>query len=217
MILAMLVATAAASWSVDPLPSWRDGVAKQRIFDFVANVTQPGPNYVAPQDRVVLFDDDGTLWPDQSMPLSVSLTEDPIRDPVSGRRYADLVYVPMSEMLAFLRASGFTVYIVASGDVDTIRPWASLMFDVPPGHVVASGASIARPPIMAFVSTDADLLACTTAGAGPALGVVVDSTDASSAAQNVQLVDEAPAHGWLVVDVPRDWRRLSASPPWPEH
>lgn len=213
MFLAMLVATAAASWSVDPLPSWRDGVAKQRIFDFVANVTQPGPNYLAPADRIVVIDDDGTLW-DQPMPLPAALAEDPIRDPVTGRRYTDLVYAPMSEMLAFLRASGFTVYLVAGDDADAIRPWASETFDISPGRVVASRASIEGQPIMAFVSSDAGL-GLLAEGSHARLGVVVEHTD--DAAQTVQLAEDAPAHGWLVVDVARDWRRRFAAPPWPEH
>ncbi|NVB77957.1 MAG: hypothetical protein HOV81_06135 [Kofleriaceae bacterium] len=202
-----LFVTGAAS--VDPLPSWRDTVAKQRIFDFVANVTQPGPSYIAPQNRIVLFADDGTLWPE--MPLSAALAEDPLRDPVSGRRYADLVYTPMSEMVAFLRASGFTVYIVAGGEADAIRPWASQTFDVSPHQVVRSRAAIPGEPIMAFVSSDADLGLL----AGPRLGVVVDHTDA--AAQPVQIVDKAPSRGWLVVDVARDWRRGLPAAPWPEH
>jgi hypothetical protein len=199
--------------SVDPLPSWRDSVAKQRIFDFVANVTQPGPSYIAPARRIVVFDDDGTLWPDHGLPLSVALAEDPLRDPLSGRRYADLVYVPMREMVAFLRASGFTVYIVARGDLGAIRPWASQTFDVPPRHVVGGRASIAGAPIMAFAGSAVgdDLLA----RAGPRLGVVVVHTDAI--AQRVQLDDGAASRGWLVVDVARDWRRGLPAAPWPEH
>ena len=45
------------------LPSWNDGAAKQAILDFVARVTiEGGPEYVPPEARVAVFDNDGTLW-----------------------------------------------------------------------------------------------------------------------------------------------------------
>jgi phosphoglycolate phosphatase-like HAD superfamily hydrolase len=47
----------------DLLPSWNDGAAKQAIFDFVrATIDRPSPSYVLPEDRVAVFDQDGTLW-----------------------------------------------------------------------------------------------------------------------------------------------------------
>jgi phosphoglycolate phosphatase-like HAD superfamily hydrolase len=47
----------------DPLPSWNDGSAKQAIIQFVqATGDKSGPNYVAPEDRIATFDQDGTLW-----------------------------------------------------------------------------------------------------------------------------------------------------------
>ncbi|KIU17963.1 HAD family hydrolase [Mycolicibacterium llatzerense] len=44
------------------LESWNDGPTKAAIVDFVGRVTTDGPDYVAPQDRVAVFDNDGTLW-----------------------------------------------------------------------------------------------------------------------------------------------------------
>jgi hypothetical protein len=45
------------------LPSWNDGAAKQAIFDFVcATIDRSSPSYVFPQDRIAVFDQDGTLW-----------------------------------------------------------------------------------------------------------------------------------------------------------
>jgi phosphoserine phosphatase len=47
----------------DPLASWNDGPTKARIVSFVAEVTaRSSPRYVAPEDRVATFDQDGTLW-----------------------------------------------------------------------------------------------------------------------------------------------------------
>jgi len=46
-----------------PLASWNDGAARTRIIDFVtATVTEGGADYVAPKDRIAVFDNDGTLW-----------------------------------------------------------------------------------------------------------------------------------------------------------
>lgn len=48
--------------SQDQLASWRDGVAKSAIIDFVSRVTDPdGPDYLQPSDRLATFDSDGTL------------------------------------------------------------------------------------------------------------------------------------------------------------
>lgn len=44
------------------LESWNDGPTKAAIVDFVGRVTTDGPDYVAPQDRIAVFDNDGTLW-----------------------------------------------------------------------------------------------------------------------------------------------------------
>jgi hypothetical protein len=45
------------------LPSWNDGPAKRSIIEFVNRVTQSGsPDFVAPEERIATFDNDGTLW-----------------------------------------------------------------------------------------------------------------------------------------------------------
>ena len=59
-----------ATTSNDPLPSWNDGATKQAILDFVARVTDPeSPERVHPDDRVAVFDNDGTLWCEQPLPI----------------------------------------------------------------------------------------------------------------------------------------------------
>ena len=66
--LALLAAAASprpALAAENPLPSWNDGRSKQSILQFVARVTQPGPDLVAPPDRIATFDNDGTLWCEQ--------------------------------------------------------------------------------------------------------------------------------------------------------
>ena len=50
------------------LPSWNDGAAKQAIFDLVrATIDRSSPNYVFPEDRIAVFDQDGTLWVEHPM------------------------------------------------------------------------------------------------------------------------------------------------------
>ncbi len=52
----------------DPLPSWNDGAAKQAIVDFVTSTTtEGGPSFVAPEDRIATFDQDGTTWVEQPL------------------------------------------------------------------------------------------------------------------------------------------------------
>ena len=51
------------------LASWRDGKAKRAILDFVAAATTPGPRFVTPAGRIAAFDNDGTLWVEQPLPV----------------------------------------------------------------------------------------------------------------------------------------------------
>lgn len=62
-----------------PLPSWRDGPARAAILDFVRRVTSPGPDFVAPMDRIAVFDNDGTLWAEQPVPVQAAFVIDRIR------------------------------------------------------------------------------------------------------------------------------------------
>jgi hypothetical protein len=54
-----------------PLASWRDGAARQSIFDFVRRVTKEGgADFVPVPERIAVFDNDGTLWPEYPLPAS---------------------------------------------------------------------------------------------------------------------------------------------------
>src|SRR5690348_6065848 len=64
----------------DPLPSWNEGVVKKSITDFVARVTTPGgAEFVAPADRIAVFDNDGTLWCEQPVYFQVAFALDTVR------------------------------------------------------------------------------------------------------------------------------------------
>src|SRR3954466_8501518 len=49
------------------LESWNDGPSKSAIVDFVGRVTTEGPDHVPPEERVAVFDNDGTLWCEKPM------------------------------------------------------------------------------------------------------------------------------------------------------
>jgi len=60
------------------------------------------------------------------------------RHPTTGKLYTDMVYQPMLEMLAYLRASGFKTYIVSGGGIEFMRPWVERVYGIPPEQVVGS-------------------------------------------------------------------------------
>ena len=204
---AALAALVLAAWAgiahaqADPLPSWNDGPAKARIAGFVQAVTEKGgKDYVAPADRIAVFDNDGTLWSEQPayfqllfaidrvkavapkhpewktkqpfkavlegdmkalaasgekgiaelvMASHAGMTTDEFartvrewlataKHPKFQRPYTDLVFQPMLEALAYLRANGFRTYIVSGGGVEFVRVFAEERYGIPPEQVIGS-------------------------------------------------------------------------------
>jgi len=67
-LLAIALAGQTLAHAQEPLPSWNDGPAKQAILAFVKGVTaKSDPKYVAPENRIATFDQDGTLWVEHPM------------------------------------------------------------------------------------------------------------------------------------------------------
>ena len=60
------------------------------------------------------------------------------RHPEFKRPYTDLVYKPMLELLAFLRANGFKTFIVSGGGTEFMRPWSESVYGIPPEQVIGS-------------------------------------------------------------------------------
>jgi hypothetical protein len=60
------------------------------------------------------------------------------RHPKTGRLYTEMVYQPMLELLACLRANGFKTFIVSGGGLDFMRPWTERVYGIPPEQVVGS-------------------------------------------------------------------------------
>jgi len=70
------------------------------------------------------------------------------KHPKTGRLYTEMVYQPMLELLAYLRANGFKTFIVSGGGIEFMRPWTERVYGIPPEQVV--GSSIKTQ----FVMTD---------------------------------------------------------------
>lgn len=189
-----------------PLPSWNDTAARERIMSFVRSVSTPGsPDFVPIDERIAVFDNDGTLWSEK--PLYFQLlyaiawirahaaehpqwrTQQPFkavlegdlqalgaagergvvelvmashagmtttqfdasvreflrtaRHPEKDRLYTELVFQPMLELLAYLRANGFTTWIVSGGGAEFVRVFSEPVYGIPPEQVVGSRIAMA--------------------------------------------------------------------------
>ena len=80
----------------DALPSWADTSPKQVILDFVERVSAPnGKDFVPEQDRLAVFDNDGTLWPECPMPFQIAFVLDEVKRLVAEQ--PELAKDPMIE------------------------------------------------------------------------------------------------------------------------
>jgi phosphoserine phosphatase len=89
------------------------------------------------------------------------------RHPKTGRLYTEMVYQPMLEVLAYLRANGFKVFIVSGGGIEFMRAWAEKVYGIPPEQVIGSSvktkfelrdgkAVLVRLPVLNFNDDKAD-------------------------------------------------------------
>src|SRR6185437_16631419 len=102
--LAFLFVLFVGAACADPLPSWNDGPAKSRIVAFVA-----AANSIAPDARIAVFDNDGTLWAEQPLYFQFLFALDRIKamapqhpewktqQPFKAALDNDLVSLPMDE------------------------------------------------------------------------------------------------------------------------
>jgi len=79
-VLLPLLLVANAAFAADPLPSWNEGPAKQEIISFVEKVTkESSPVFVPPAERIATFDNDGTLWSEQPLPVQLYFALDRVK------------------------------------------------------------------------------------------------------------------------------------------
>jgi hypothetical protein len=198
LALAALPLDAAAQ--SEPLPNWRDGGTKRTVLRFVAEVTREGaPRYVAPEDRIAVFDNDGTLWCERPTVEAVYMMEkvralinkrpelakqEPYSTLIAGgmeglatlppaavirvfsethtgmtddefvadvQRFLSTAnhpkygvpllqagYVPQLELLSFLRANGFGVWLCSGGEVSFVRVAAARAYGLAPQNVIGT-------------------------------------------------------------------------------
>jgi phosphoserine phosphatase len=60
------------------------------------------------------------------------------KNPRTGRHYNEMIYQPMIELLAYLRANDFKTFIVSGGGIEFMRPWVEQAYGIPPEQVVGS-------------------------------------------------------------------------------
>jgi phosphoserine phosphatase len=88
------------------------------------------------------------------------------RHPTTGRLYTEMVYQPMLELLAYLRANGFKTFVVSGGGIEFMRPWTERVYGIPPEQVVGSSIKtqlelrdgkpvLARIPEVSFIDDKA--------------------------------------------------------------
>jgi hypothetical protein len=58
--------------------------------------------------------------------------------PETGRHYTEMVFQPMLELLAYLRANDFKTFIVSGGGIEFMRPWTEAVYGIPPENVIGS-------------------------------------------------------------------------------
>ncbi len=99
--------------STQALPSWNQGTVKERIVNFVNNVTNPeSPNYVPPGERIAVFDNDGTLWAEKPIPFQGFFITDRLDElSVSNPR------ITQNPQLQQLMANNFTDLQLSEKDV----------------------------------------------------------------------------------------------------
>ena len=88
------------------------------------------------------------------------------KHPKTGRLLTEMVYQPMLELLAYLRANGFKTFIISGGGIEFMRPWTEKVYGIPPEQVVGSSIKtkyevrdgkpvIARLPELNFIDDKA--------------------------------------------------------------
>jgi phosphoserine phosphatase len=68
----------------------------------------------------------------------VSDWTDTAKHPKSGKHFTEMVYRPMLEVLAYLRANGYKTFIVSGGGIEFMRPWTEQVYGIPPEQVIGS-------------------------------------------------------------------------------
>jgi hypothetical protein len=182
------------------LSSWSDSSRKE-LLDWIRSATDStSPSFIPVVDRIAVFDNDGTLWPEQPVPTQLVFAMEQLRekakkdpkvlknpvikgalegdmgvlkksgmkglfeileashtgmsedsfnvavrkwidtaiDPKFNKRYKEVVYAPMVELIDCLKQHQFTVFIVSGGGADFMREWSNEVYGIPSHQVIGS-------------------------------------------------------------------------------
>ncbi len=174
---------------------------RERISSWVEKVTDSSsPDFIPVKDRIAVFDNDGTLWPEQPWPNQLQFAldylkarkdensewqKDPLLKKISegdmtalkgagvpevfkivnathtgitekefndavrewldtaknkkfDRRFEELVYSPMLQLMSYLREHEFKTFIVSGGGADFVRVFSEDVYGIPPYQVIGS-------------------------------------------------------------------------------
>jgi phosphoserine phosphatase len=64
------------------------------------------------------------------------------KHPQTGRLFSQMIYQPMLELLAYLRANQFKTFIVSGGGIEFMRPWTERVYGIPPEQVVGTSGGL---------------------------------------------------------------------------
>lgn len=186
--------------SQNSLDAWADS-PRLRIENWISAITDStSQDFIPVSDRIAVFDNDGTLWPEQPVPNQAAYAFDYIKTPSAShsewkknpvlngvmegdlaplkkaglkglfdiinvshtnitteafsqsvrqwidtakdrkfnQRYKDVIYLPMVQLLGYLRANGFKTFIVSGGGADFMRVWCEEAYGIPPYQVIGS-------------------------------------------------------------------------------
>lgn len=189
----------------DPLPSWNEGRSKQAILQFINDTTTPGSrDFIPLDDRIAVFDQDGTLWVEQPLYTQFFFAIDAIKDlasknpeweksepyqailesnldkiknftiqdiekiiavshanmtvkefqenvsswlskaihPRFKKKYTELIYQPMVEVIKHFSAHGYKVYIVSGGGQEFIRTYSKNVYGIPSEQIIGSAGKV---------------------------------------------------------------------------
>jgi hypothetical protein len=145
----------AAAPTGDPLPSWRDGAAKQAVVTFVQKVTRKSSlDYVPPAERIATFDNDGTLSTEKPVPTEAAYTiarvralapqhpewktQQPFASVLAGdlkgvmasgeRAIAELIFATHSRMTTTEFTTTVRQWLATARDERTGRPYPTLVY-----------------------------------------------------------------------------------------
>jgi len=182
------------------LSAWAEA-PRQKLESWIRDATDSASgSFIPVADRIAVFDNDGTLWPEQPVPnqavfaldylrsqlanhpewqkdplirglikgdlaplkkegvpgllkvmsashnnqtetefnLNVRNWIDTAMDPRFGKRYKETLYLPMLQLLEYLRAHQFKTFIVSGGGADFMRVWSDEAYGIPPYQVIGS-------------------------------------------------------------------------------